>query len=72
VGVETAPDACNASDGPGEAYLAAEELDKARACCQDARSKLEEARDVRADVRARFLASAEKGLAGVEARRKRK
>lgn len=71
LGVEIAPESFNASDSLGEAYLTAGELDKARASYLDAKSKLEKAKDLAPDVRARYVASADRGLAAIEAKRQK-
>jgi len=71
LGVEIAPESFDASDSLGEAYLAAGEPDQARASYLDARSKLEKARGLAPDIRARYVASADRGLAAAEAGRRK-
>jgi dienelactone hydrolase len=71
LGVEIAPESYNASDSLGEAYLAVGELDRARACYLDAKSKLEKAKDLSPEVKARYAASADRALAAIEAKRQK-
>lgn len=71
VGVEMAPESFDASDSLGEAYLAAGELEEARACALDVKRKLESARDVSPEIRARYVARADRALAAIEARRQK-
>ncbi len=66
--VEIAPDSFNASDSLGEAYLAAGERDRAKACYLAARSKLERAAGLSPETRARAQASIDHGLAASEGR----